>query len=131
MGKADCSLSPPCSRHGPRTFAVLHAGTWKIIDFGLARRYTSEETGAVLPQRPDAAFRGSTTYASVHAHAEQDLGRRDDLWSWLYCLVELLDGERCGLLLCRGLRQIVQALAGSGSPAKGHIRIPEQRDIIE
>ncbi|EFJ45567.1 hypothetical protein VOLCADRAFT_118310 [Volvox carteri f. nagariensis] len=35
---------------------------------------------------------GSTTYASVHAHAEQDLGRRDDLWSWLYCTIELLEG---------------------------------------
>ncbi len=62
-----------------------------IIDFGLARRYT-DDAGDVLPERTDTSFRGSTTYASVHAHLGQDLGRRDDLWSWLYCVVELLEG---------------------------------------
>ena len=46
----------------------------------------------MYPQREEAQFRGSTTYASVNAHRELDLGRRDDLWSWLYCIVELLDG---------------------------------------
>lgn len=82
--------------------AVLcRAGEWKIIDFGLARRYT-DDAGDVLPERTDTAFRGSTTYASVFAHQEQDLGRRDDLWSWLYCVVELLDGTYVyvGMLCC-------------------------------
>lgn len=68
------------------------AGEWKVIDFGLARRYL-DETGEVLPERHDTAFRGSTTYASVFAHAGQDLGRRDDLWSWFYCVVEMVEGE--------------------------------------
>ena len=45
-----------------------------------------------LAARPDAAFRGSTTYASLNAHAGEDLGRRDDLWSWLYCVAELAEG---------------------------------------
>lgn len=49
-------------------------GDWRAIDFGIARRYTSE-SGAVLPQREEyAEFRGSTTYASIHAHLKQDLG---------------------------------------------------------
>jgi tau tubulin kinase len=67
-------------------------GSWLLIDFGLARRYT-DEAGSHLPQRSDASFRGSTTYASVHAHKDEDLSRRDDLWSWLYMLAELLEGE--------------------------------------
>eukprot|EP00198_Chlamydomonas_reinhardtii_P010555 XP_001699892.1 predicted protein [Chlamydomonas reinhardtii] len=49
-----------------------------------------------LTAQPSAGSRaivgGSTTYASVNAHAEADLGRRDDLWSWLYCTIELLEG---------------------------------------
>lgn len=49
------------------------AGSWNVIDFGLARRYV-DEGGLVLPARPDAAFRGSTTYASLAAHDGEDLG---------------------------------------------------------
>jgi hypothetical protein len=75
-------------------FAVIAAaaGAWLLIDFGLARRYT-DDTGSHLPRRPDASFRGSTTYASVHAHRDEDLSRRDDLWSWMYMIIELIDGE--------------------------------------
>lgn len=29
----------------------------------------------------------------MHAHKDEDLSRRDDLWSWLYMLAELLEGE--------------------------------------
>lgn len=34
------------------------------MDFGLAKPWLDERTRQPLPQRPDAAFRGSTTYAS-------------------------------------------------------------------
>jgi hypothetical protein len=51
--------------------------------------------GELLPARSDASFRGSTTYASLNAHAGEDLGRRDDLWSWLFVVVELAEGEVC------------------------------------
>lgn len=63
-----------------------------MVDFGLSRRFV-DEGGQPLPERFDTAFRGSTTYASVHAHLGQDLSRRDDLWSWFYILVEMVDGE--------------------------------------
>jgi hypothetical protein len=72
-------------------FCYAPSGSWLLIDFGLARRYT-DEAGSHLPQRSDASFRGSTAYASVHAHKDEDLSRRDDLWSWLYMLTELLEG---------------------------------------
>lgn len=44
-----------------------------MIDFGLARRFV-DDAGMVLPPRSDAAFRGSTTYASLSAHEGEDLG---------------------------------------------------------
>lgn len=56
-----------------------------------APRYV-DDAGAVLPERPEAPFRGSTSYASVPIMEQRDQGRRDDLWSWLYILVELLEG---------------------------------------
>ena len=65
-------------------------GSWVLIDFGLARKYVEE--GQVLPERPDASFRGSTTYASVPNLEQRDQGRRDDLWSWFYILAELVEG---------------------------------------
>lgn len=37
-------------------------------------------------------FSGSIRYASVNAHKNVDLGRNDDLWSWLYTIVELRKG---------------------------------------
>lgn len=98
-------VAPLCSllaaRVGMRTPAqpgawLVHmcmcAGTLKVIDFGLARRYVND-AGEVMPPRAVASFRGSTMYASVTAHADQELAPRDDLWSWLYCVVELMEGE--------------------------------------
>lgn len=38
-----------------------------VIDFGISRRFRSS-TGEVQPPRETADFRGSTAYASVHAH---------------------------------------------------------------
>lgn len=102
------------------------------MDFGLAKPWLDERSGAPLPQRATAAFRGSTTYASsewgghrevcvchiqrrpasrergsvpdrscrrpaaataANCHQLQDQSRRDDLWGWFYCLVELVEGE--------------------------------------
>lgn len=64
---------------------------WFLVDFGLARRYVDEQ-GGMMAERMGAGFRGSSTYASFNAQQEKDQGRRDDLWSWLYSLVELLTG---------------------------------------
>ncbi|KAG9397339.1 Protein kinase domain [Carpediemonas membranifera] len=62
-----------------------------LIDFGIARTFASK-TG-LIPARPKPGFRGSILYASPNAHAEADLGPRDDYWSLLFSLIELMDGR--------------------------------------
>jgi serine/threonine protein kinase len=64
----------------PANFAVTpifegpRNGKWRIFDFGIARKFV-DESNNVIPAREDfKEFRGSTTYASIHAHAKQDLG---------------------------------------------------------
>ena len=65
-----------------------------MIDFGLARAYREKATGAVIPARKEiGGFRGTPRYASVFVHREEDLSRRDDLWSLLYILVEFVTGD--------------------------------------
>ncbi len=62
-----------------------------LIDFGLARKYT-DDAGKPLPEREDATFRGTTTYASVYAHEHKEQSARDDLFSALYVLAEAHEG---------------------------------------
>ncbi|MFH4976163.1 hypothetical protein AB6A40_002872 [Gnathostoma spinigerum] len=58
-----------------------------LFDFGLARKYI-DKNGKVLQSRGEVGWRGTTRYGSLKAHLRQDLGRRDDLESWLYILIE-------------------------------------------
>ena len=90
---------------------------WVVLDFGLSTRFV-DASGNVLPPRPPekrkscnfpspspsssasaatpaesvVLFRGSTTYASPAAHSGRDASRRDDLWSWIYSVSELVVG---------------------------------------
>ncbi|KAJ3335274.1 hypothetical protein HDU93_005980 [Gonapodya sp. JEL0774] len=64
----------------------------KIIDFGLSRPYRDLTTLAHRAPRSRAGFRGTAAYASPACHAGRDLGRVDDLWSWFYCVVEMIAG---------------------------------------
>ena len=69
-----------------------------LIDLGLAKKFW--KPGESKPAAGPAAFRGSTTYASVNAHTGEEQGPRDDLWSLLYMLAECHEGT----LPWRGLR---------------------------
>ncbi|KER27162.1 hypothetical protein T265_05771 [Opisthorchis viverrini] len=65
-----------------------------VVDFGLARPYTVNGPGTeVRNPRPVAGFRGTVRYASVNAHEHRDLGRRDDIWSLFYVMVEFVAGQ--------------------------------------
>jgi serine/threonine protein kinase len=59
-----------------------------LIDFGLSRCYVTD-TGELIPPRHSPGFVGSAKYASLNAHSGKELGRRDDLFSWFYSLVEM------------------------------------------
>jgi tau tubulin kinase len=63
-----------------------------LIDFGLARRYLLPNSNEVRPSRDTTGFRGTARYASINSHLSRDLGRRDDLWSLFYVLVEFVKG---------------------------------------
>ncbi|TDH68864.1 hypothetical protein CCR75_004172 [Bremia lactucae] len=63
-----------------------------IIDFGLSRQHLGEER-QVLPARQVAEFRGTSMYASLSSHRRQELGPKDDLWSWFYLVMDFLRGE--------------------------------------
>ena len=81
----------------PSNFVIglgAESGRVFMIDFGLARAYREKGSLAVLPARKEiGGFRGTPRYASIFVHREEDLGRRDDLWSLLYILVEFVTGD--------------------------------------
>lgn len=63
-----------------------------MIDFGLSRQYVNNE-GNVRAPRAVAGFRGTVRYASITAHENKEMARRDDLWSVFYMLVEFAQGS--------------------------------------
>jgi len=63
-----------------------------LIDFGLARKYRLP-SGEIRPPRKAAGFRGTARYASINSHHSKELGRRDDLWSVFYVMVEFALGS--------------------------------------
>lgn len=60
-----------------------------MVDFGLARKHIRKD-GVIMPMRTYAEFRGTVPYASLNAHNNKDLGRRDDLWSFFFVVIEFL-----------------------------------------
>uniref|UniRef100_A0A094ZVD9 Tau-tubulin kinase 1 n=1 Tax=Schistosoma haematobium TaxID=6185 RepID=A0A094ZVD9_SCHHA len=86
-----------------------------LLDFGLARPYTVNGPGTeVRNARQVAGFRGTVRYASINAHAHQDLARRDDLWSLVYMFIEFV----CGQLPWRRIRD--KELVGQMKMALNH-----------
>jgi serine/threonine protein kinase len=64
-----------------------------MIDMGLARSFRDFHTGRHYEYMPRVGFIGTKRYASVHAHKEKRLSRRDDLTSWFYSIVEMAEGK--------------------------------------
>ena len=64
-----------------------------LIDFGLSKSYLNHSTGEHIPFSDDAGFTGTCRYASIHAHQNYELSRRDDMLSWFYSVIELAEGK--------------------------------------
>uniref|UniRef100_A0A0M3I7G9 non-specific serine/threonine protein kinase n=1 Tax=Ascaris lumbricoides TaxID=6252 RepID=A0A0M3I7G9_ASCLU len=66
-----------------------------ILDFGLARIYAYERNGVWIARRARASarFRGTIRYCSPSVHERKEQGRKDDIWSLIYVLIEF----HCGL----------------------------------
>jgi len=62
-----------------------------LIDYGLSRKHLKSD-GNPKPKKKAARWVGSRRYMSINAHLRKDQGRRDDLWSLLYVLVEFITG---------------------------------------
>lgn len=61
-----------------------------MVDFGLAKNHLDKNLNP-FPARPNTDFRGTLTYASLNAHYKTDLSRRDDLWSFFFMILDLLN----------------------------------------
>jgi serine/threonine protein kinase len=62
-----------------------------MIDFGLSRPVIDFQTRALLAPRPRPGFIGTCSFASINAHDGMELGRRDDIISWFYTIVEIAE----------------------------------------
>lgn len=61
-----------------------------VVDFGLSKLHLDKK-GRVLQPRKETDFRGTLTYASLNAHYKKELSRRDDLFSFFFVILELLN----------------------------------------
>ena len=61
-----------------------------MVDFGLAKIHLDKNSNAIPPKQ-NTDFRGTLTYASLNAHYKIELSRRDDLWSFFFMILDLLN----------------------------------------
>ncbi|EGT34647.1 hypothetical protein CAEBREN_30578 [Caenorhabditis brenneri] len=67
-------------------------GKMYLLSFGISRRFLDPKNQIRKP-REHVEFRGTVRYASLNCHQLQELGRKDDLESTLYVLVEMITGQ--------------------------------------
>ena len=61
-----------------------------IVDFGLAKKHLDLHKNPLRARRT-ADFRGTVSFASLNAHNNTDLSRRDDLWSLDFVILDFLE----------------------------------------
>ncbi|GMS88687.1 hypothetical protein PENTCL1PPCAC_10862, partial [Pristionchus entomophagus] len=62
-----------------------------LLDFGLARSFAFKSDGRWVTRlaRSSVGFRGTSRYCSPNVHDKLESGRRDDIWSLFFVLIEL------------------------------------------
>ncbi|KAH7730120.1 Protein kinase domain containing protein [Aphelenchoides avenae] len=63
-----------------------------LVDFGMTRQFRYDD-GTIRKERFYAGFRGTSRYVSLTVHDRKEQGPVDDMWSLLYTLVELSEGQ--------------------------------------
>uniref|UniRef100_A0A1I7T7W8 non-specific serine/threonine protein kinase n=1 Tax=Caenorhabditis tropicalis TaxID=1561998 RepID=A0A1I7T7W8_9PELO len=58
-----------------------------VLDFGLCRRFVNDQNVMLQPRRK-APYRGTPRYAPIASHNGMEHGRKDDVESWFYMLVD-------------------------------------------
>uniref|UniRef100_A0A1I8A991 Protein kinase domain-containing protein n=1 Tax=Steinernema glaseri TaxID=37863 RepID=A0A1I8A991_9BILA len=67
-----------------------------LLDFGFARQYVKKGSDGRMRHRSPrhrAPFLGTDRYCSVNCADRKEQGRCDDLWSWIFMLVEFIEGK--------------------------------------
>uniref|UniRef100_A0A0K0G444 non-specific serine/threonine protein kinase n=1 Tax=Strongyloides venezuelensis TaxID=75913 RepID=A0A0K0G444_STRVS len=64
-----------------------------MLDFGMCRKFVlSNNENMHRKPRAYAGFRGTVRYAPLNCHISRDLGRKDDIETWMYMTIELTTG---------------------------------------
>lgn len=63
-----------------------------LVNFELSRKYVDDKGELLLP-RSKTLYRGTPRYSSVSALRYQEQGRVDDMWAWLFSLLEMTLGK--------------------------------------
>lgn len=53
-----------------------------------------DDNGSVLTPRPKTKFKGTVRFAPLATHKQEELGRKDDIESWIFMIVDMLRAER-------------------------------------
>jgi tau tubulin kinase len=63
-----------------------------LIDFGLVEKIKKNEEEMIKDENgnKDNGFVGTFTYASLSVHKREQLGKKDDLWSFFFMILDLL-----------------------------------------
>ena len=65
-----------------------------LIDFGLVKKSEKKnENNNELKEPNIKGFIGTLTYASLSAHNKEELSKKDDLWSFFFMLLDLLNEQ--------------------------------------
>ncbi|KAL6725434.1 hypothetical protein Aduo_007487 [Ancylostoma duodenale] len=64
-----------------------------MLDFGIAKRIAGDD-GIIPEPREKVAFMGTRRYASRACHQMKEQGRKDDVESWCYMMLDIFD-EKC------------------------------------
>ncbi|CAJ0598500.1 unnamed protein product [Cylicocyclus nassatus] len=64
-----------------------------MLDFGIAKRIAGDD-GIIPEPREKVAFMGTRRYASRACHQMKEQGRKDDVESWCYMMLDTFD-EKC------------------------------------